>query len=337
MQPAVAMQYARTDTQSMQASPRSVASFERSSWGNASKRKTPPVATPLPTPSLLPSGLLAAVTFVTAAANRSSISAYMDNFEWKPEDAIADVWRPIALVTVWALTLLMLSHFGLQFRFKSFEVVHNAALTVFSVATTIGVLVAAHSRAKEDGSTLTLFCTPRSDERMWNGPLGFWTYLYYQSKFWELIDTVILVARGKKAIPLQLWHHGSMPFVTLSWFAFPWLEGAWWCVFTNSVIHSFMYYYYFQTTLGNRVWWKKYLTALQIIQFCAGMASCALYIALKSGAVSFGQAEICGGNYGTAALSVGVNCSFLLMFSSFFRKTYAKQAAAKRPVKNKSA
>jgi hypothetical protein len=319
---------------SVPASPRSVSGFERATSESTKVLKAPaPEAKQAPAdpaPSLIPSGLLAAAAAVAVISNKSSIDTYMHEFEWKPADAIADVWRPILLVSLWALTLFTLTHFGIQFRFKAFEVVHNAALTVFSVATTIGVLVAANARAQEDGSMLSLFCTPRSDDNMWTGALGFWTYLYYLSKFWELVDTVILVARGKKAIPLQLWHHGSMPFVTLSWFAFPWLEGAWWCVFTNSVIHSFMYYYYFQTTQGNRVWWKKYLTALQIVQFCAGMITCAMYVALKSGMVNAGQAETCGGSYGTAAFSVGVNCSFLLMFSSFFRKTYAKKPVDKK-------
>lgn len=41
---------------------------------------------------------------------------------------------------------------------------------------------------------------------------------------------------------------------------------AWITAFNNSLIHVFMYWYYFKQTLGIDVWWKKYLTTGQIIQ-----------------------------------------------------------------------
>ena len=155
--------------------------------------------------------------------------------------------------------------------------------------------------------------------------MGFWTYLYYLSKFWELVDTVVLVTRRKPVILLQLWHHGVMPFVTLSWFAAPWLEGAWWCVMVNSIIHAFMYFYYLQSCRGIRVWWKRYLTALQIIQFNSGMVMCILYFCLKYNVINFGQQAECGGGISGAIFSIAVNASFLIMFAAFYKRTYANK------------
>merc|ERR1712070_230946 len=175
------------------------------------------------------------------------------------------------------------------------------------------------------GGSVGLFCTSRGEDTMWDGPIGAWTYLYYLSKFWELADTLVLSFRKKPVIALQLWHHGVMPFVTLSWFASPWLEGAWWCVLVNSVIHSCMYFYYLQSCRGVRVWWKKHLTSLQIVQFCTGMGCCLFYALLKSQTVNLGQKAGCGGSVLGAGFSIFVNGSFLVMFAAFFVRTYLRK------------
>jgi len=36
----------------------------------------------------------------------------------------------------------------------------------------------------------------------------------------------------------------------------------------NTLVHIFMYYYYAVRSLGYTVWWKEYLTQLQMFQFC---------------------------------------------------------------------
>ncbi|XP_066548655.1 elongation of very long chain fatty acids protein 1a isoform X2 [Amia ocellicauda] len=98
-------------------------------------------------------------------------------------------------------------------------------------------------------------------------------WLFYFSKFIELLDTVFFVLRKKHSqiTFLHIFHHSVMPW---TW---------WWGVtiapggmgsfhaLVNSVVHVIMYFYYGLAAAGPRfrkyLWWKKYMTAIQLVQF----------------------------------------------------------------------
>ena len=151
-----------------------------------------------------------------------------------------------------------------------FIMFHNAAMITLAVIVLIGTLLGALERSQDPqfGGVAGLFCPPKglSSSQLWTGTLGLFVYVFYLSKYVELIDTFILICQGKELKFLHCYHHCSMLFVTWSWFAFPWLEGAWWCAVVNSIIHSFMYYYYLCTFMKFKIWWGKYLTSAQIFQ-----------------------------------------------------------------------
>lgn len=99
-------------------------------------------------------------------------------------------------------------------------------------------------------------------------------YLYTLSKFIDLFDTVFFILRKKTANVslLHVYHHASV--ATFAWIHFrtnfmasiliPF-------VVMNTTIHVAMYAYYALSTLGPKVapylWWKRYLTQLQLLQF----------------------------------------------------------------------
>ncbi|KAF7279823.1 very long chain fatty acid elongase 7-like [Rhynchophorus ferrugineus] len=98
-------------------------------------------------------------------------------------------------------------------------------------------------------------------------------WLYYMIKVIDLLDTVFFVLRKKynQVTFLHIYHHTLMPFcayigVTFSPGGHGSLLGL-----VNAFIHVILYTYYFLAAFGPEIqkylWWKKYVTKLQLVQF----------------------------------------------------------------------
>lgn len=91
-----------------------------------------------------------------------------------------------------------------------------------------------------------------------------------------------------------------------------------------------MYWYYFQAARGVRIWWKKWITRLQIVQFIIDL--CFVYFASYTyfsstyfpSLPTFGQ---CAGEEFAAFAGIGILSSYLLLFISFYFATYKKDNA----------
>ncbi|CAH0728836.1 unnamed protein product, partial [Brenthis ino] len=96
---------------------------------------------------------------------------------------------------------------------------------------------------------------------------------YYFSKFTEFFDTIFFVLRKKfdHVSTLHVIHHGVMPMSV--WFGVKFTPGGHSTFFglLNTFVHIIMYAYYMLAAMGPQVrrylWWKKYLTTLQMVQF----------------------------------------------------------------------
>lgn len=113
---------------------------------------------------------------------------------------------------------------------------------------------------------------PSDVGRIWNSGLAFYGWFFYLSKFYEVLDTAIILAKGKKSSILQTYHHaGAMlsMWAGIRYMAPP----IWMFVLVNSGIHALMYTYYALTALYVRVPFavKRTLTTLQIAQFVVGV------------------------------------------------------------------
>ncbi|KAF6198717.1 hypothetical protein GE061_008469 [Apolygus lucorum] len=154
------------------------------------------------------------------------------------------------------------------FEFKKTMIVYNAIMVImsawmFNEALSFGWL-AGYSLTCQPCDFSTSLSAMRIAKVVW------W---YYFSKFIEFLDTIFFVLRKKysQVSTLHVIHHAIMPFST--WPGAKFYPGGHvtFCGTVNSFIHIFMYSYYLLAAFGPEVqkylWWKKYLTTLQIVQF----------------------------------------------------------------------
>ena len=97
--------------------------------------------------------------------------------------------------------------------------------------------------------------------------MTFWIYVYWLSKFPELLDTAILILRKKPVIFLHVFHHAVMTLMPWLWMHGNWTV-VWFGCFLNCAIHVFMYGYFAgAAAVKYNPWWKKLLTKAQVQPF----------------------------------------------------------------------
>ncbi|PIA17590.1 fatty acid elongase [Coemansia reversa NRRL 1564] len=195
-------------------------------------------------------------------------------------------------------------------------VLHNLALAAFSYWCATNYTTAFFQTVREEGMRCA-YCD--MNHTIWNNMFKF-NYLFYLSKYYELIDTFIILAKGRKATFLQTYHHAGaiMTMWVGCYFGSPQLI---FYVVENSIIHTLMYTYFALTAMGYSPPGKKYLTHLQIFQFLIGLVFIALYITIP-GCLTPLQRNL-----------LFVMLSYLIpliyLFVDFSIKTYGKKNKAK--------
>jgi len=214
------------------------------------------------------------------------------------------------LLLIYLIVVLMKNR--KPFELKSLSTIHNINMIIISFVMWVGILHAAYDLAQREG-TVSLFCELKPNAV--NGRIGFWVYIFYISKYYEFADTIIMALRKKPIIFLHLFHHTAVVPCTWMWLRDQWLPGAWWCVNVNSLVHMFMYYYYLLTAQGKSVWWKRYITVGQLIQFATGFVVICIWLVLRS-------SYQCTGALPAAMLSHTSNSMLIFLFYKFYSKTY---------------
>lgn len=80
---------------------------------------------------------------------------------------------------------------------------------------------------------------PTDVGRLWNEGLAFWGWFFYLSKFYEVVDTFIIVAKGKRSATLQTYHHAGA--MLCMWAGIRYMSPPiWMFVWINSAIHTMM-------------------------------------------------------------------------------------------------
>jgi len=178
-----------------------------------------------------------------------------------------NVWIPLVIIPIY-IGFVFLGRARMEkrsaFGLRAPLVAWNLFLTLLSVAMALRIVPDLITRLRRFGFRFTV-----CDHQYSDGPTGFWVFVFVASKAPELVDTIFLILRKKPVILLHWYHHWTVLLYTWHGFGNRVPIGLWFAAM-NCVVHSFMYFYYFLTSLGYHPSWNVILTLGQIIQMVMG-------------------------------------------------------------------
>lgn len=265
-------------------------------------------------------------------SNESFISRAMEVYNdlWAQRDKRVDSW--FLMSSIWPIVILVVSYlylikiFGPNYmlhrnpiELKSLMAMYNAIQVVGSLYMFVNFL-----RGGWFG-TYSWICQAVDNNPDPNSQaiiMASTAHLCFLTKLLDFVDTFFFVIRKKdrQITLLHVFHHSMMPIY--GWIIVRWLPGGHETFggMINSLVHFIMYFYYFLSGLGPKMqpylWWKKYLTMVQMIQFTI--------VLVKSGLVVFGIVE-CGYPKYLSIYSCILMVLFCLMFFQFYKQEYRKK------------
>lgn len=236
--------------------------------------------------------------------------------------------------------------------FRVFVLLHNVFLCIYSAWTFAGMLFTMSQTSQfflhlvEDvmGSSKELSSVSRlvqtvcdldqgifSDNLPWTN-LHFYGYLFYSSKFYEVIDTFVILLKGRPSSLLQSYHHAGAMMCMWSGIRYR-SPPIWIFVVFNSFIHTLMYFYFSVSCLKIRVpnVFKRILTSMQITQFVVGGSIAVVHAFLKYTDFTTGTKKHCI-DLSARALPLYVNVAYLTpltaLFAAFYVENYLKKQSS---------
>lgn len=215
----------------------------------------------------------------------------------------------------------------------------NTLFRIHNVFLSVGSLILLVLMMEEVGSiwlTNTTVYGTMCDETSWTERLEFYYMINYYFKYIELFDTVFLALKKKPLAFLHVFHHSATALL-----CFVQLNGktsvSWVVISLNLAVHVIMYYYYFATAGGAKIWWKKYLTSMQIIQFIIDIVIVYFGTYQHYAATHYHHLphwSNCAGTETAALFGCGLLTTYLGLFINFYIQTYKKSAKGKQPTTN---
>ncbi|KAH8354205.1 hypothetical protein KR084_003110 [Drosophila pseudotakahashii] len=232
---------------------------------------------------------------------------------------ISSHWPVLIVLTTYLVFIKILGPMFMQSRkpydlhgvikaYNIIQIAYNLVLLVFSVYFMVG---------PGDYNFKCISNLPLDHEyKNWERWLSF---SYFFNKFMDLLETVFFVLRKKdrQISFLHVFHHVYMVYIGFLYLYYYGYGGhGFFLVTFNVVVHVVMYTYYYQSSLDKNLrgdlWWKKYITIVQLVQFGI-ILSHSVYILRQT-------------DCPTARLSATwgslVSVVFIILFGNFYVRAY---------------
>ena len=198
-------------------------------------------------------------------------------------------------------------------EFKALMTIYNIGATLLNVHIFVEILISTTALNYSYACQNLAFSDDPMELRLTSA-----LWYYFISKLIEMADTVFFILRKKtnQVSFLHVYHHSTMVVVT--WIGIKWFGGgqSFFSCMANSFVHIIMYTYYAMSAipfLRKYLWWKKYLTQLQLIQFVCILVQ--TQYAIHTNCVYPSQLLWIFSAY---------IFSFIFLFSNFYLKSYQK-------------
>jgi len=154
-----------------------------------------------------------------------------------------------------------------------------------------------------------------------NGAVGFWVALFIFSKFFELLDTVLLVVRKRKVGFLHWYHHCSV--LLYCWHAYVWeMPTGIYFVVMNYMVHAVMYFYYFLAAVcAKPPRWALMVTIMQLSQMAIGIAITLSHVYI----LAYRTVPHCDGHLPNLTAALGMYASYFILFAQFLSNRYCRK------------
>jgi hypothetical protein len=142
-------------------------------------------------------------------------------------------------------------------------------------------------------------------------------HVFLYSRIIELTDTLWITLRKKnrQITFLHVFHHAFV--LNMTWFYLKIAPGGSSAMFPiiNGIVHTFMYIYYILSTFESMkpyLWWKKYVTRMQLLQFIV----LGLHFALAALTPNCDYPRV------LSLSGLAIASMFFALFVAFYRETY---------------
>lgn len=254
---------------------------------------------------------------MTSAFNHTTVFTFEKNFD---EESFMQWMMKNWTLSFWYSALYVIFVFGgkyymekrPRFDLRPALALWSAILGIFSIFGAIRTIPELSYVIYNYGFEFSV-CNPS----YFDGPTGFWAFMFTISKVYELGDTLFIVLRKQQLIFLHWYHHIST--LIYVWYSYTdHLGPGRWFMVMNYTVHAFMYSYYALRALRFRIPRpiSMSITSLQIVQMVFGTFVNVWAYQIKS------RGDFCQATLHNLRYSLMMYASYLILFSYFFYNAY---------------